>query len=77
MGVRMDEVVSIYVDRDALGRFHYIGEFYADDVDDIKGKTIFDNVVADPDSTAYIIKAGKLCVLAGNNKWYYSDGEEV
>jgi hypothetical protein len=77
MAVRMDTVASTYKGRDEQGLQHFVAEIYADEISDIKGKTVFGSVVADPNSTAYVVKAGKLYVMGGDSKWYDTDGTEV
>lgn len=77
MSVRVDTTQSVYKERDAQGRQHMIAEIYADETSDIKNKTMFGSVVADPNSTAYVVKTGKLYVMGGDSKWYDTDGNEV
>ena len=77
MSVRMDSHGSVYKYRDSAGLQHFVGEFYADTTADIAGKTQFGDVTADPNSTAYVVKAGKLYVMASDNKWYDTNGNEV
>lgn len=77
MSVRVDTTQSVYKERDAQGRQHMIAEIYADETSDIKSKTVFGSIVADPNSTAYVVKTGKLYVMGGDNKWYDTTGNEV
>lgn len=77
MSVRVDTPNSVYIDRDPQGRQHLVAEIYADQTSDIKNKTVFGSVVADPNSTAYVVQTGKLYVMGGDNKWYDTDGNEV
>lgn len=70
MSVRMDTRSSVYKYRDTQGLQHFIGEFYADDESDIKGKTQFGTIVADPDSTAFVSHSGKMYILDGLGVWY-------
>jgi hypothetical protein len=70
MSVRMDTLGSVYKYRDATGLQHFVGEFYADDESDIKGKTQFGSIVADPDSTAFVAHSGKLYIMDGSGVWY-------
>lgn len=70
MAVRMDTDASKFKGRDDQGLEHFVGEFYADDESDIKGKTQFGRVVADPDSTAYVAHSGKMYVMDGSGVWY-------
>jgi hypothetical protein len=77
-GARVDNLGSVYKYRDAAGLSHYNAEIYADETSDIAGKTTFEgDKVADPNSTAYVIRTGKLYVMSGDNKWYDTDGNEV
>lgn len=77
MSVRMDTLGSVYKYRDSADLQHFVGEFYADETSDISGKTQLAGVIAEPNSTAYVVQAGKLYVLGGDNKWYDTDGNEV
>lgn len=77
MAVRMDTIASIYKYRDDQGLQHFIAELYADETSDISGVTTFGTIVAEPTSTAYVIKAGKLYVMASDKKWYDESGNEV
>ena len=79
MSARLDPLGSVYKYRDAQGREHFNAEIYADETSDISGQTVFEGTkVADPNSTAYVIKTGKLYVMGSDNKWYDSaDGSEV
>lgn len=77
MSVRVDTTQSVYKERDAQGRQHMIAEIYADETSDIKNKTVFGSVVADPNSTAYVIKTGKLYVMGGDSVWYDKNGEAI
>ena len=77
MSVRMDTLGSVYKCRDATGLQHFVAELYADTTADIAGITQFGGIVVDPDSTAYVVKAGKLYVMASDNKWYDTNGNEV
>ena len=77
MSVRMDTLASVYKYRDSQGLQHFVGEFYADETSDISGETTFGTIVADPNSTAYVVQSGKLYVLGGNSVWYDTDGNEV
>lgn len=70
MAVRMDTLASTYKYRDDQGLQHFVGEFYADDESDIKGKTQFGNIVADPDSTVFVSHSGKLYIMDGSGVWY-------
>lgn len=70
MAVRMDTLASTFKGRDDQGLEHFVGEFYADDESDIKGKTQFGSVVADPDSTVFVSHSGKLYVMDGLGVWY-------
>lgn len=76
MSVRMDTLGSVYKYRDTQGLQHFIGEFYADETSDIKDKTQFGNIVAEPDSTAFVAHSGKLYILDGSGVWY-SKGEVI
>jgi len=77
MSVRMDTLGSVYKYRDTQGLQHFIGEFYADETSDISGETTFGAIVADPNSTAYVVTSGKLYVMGGDGKWYDTNGNEV
>lgn len=77
MSVRMDTLGSVYKYRDTQGLQHFIGEFYADETGDISGQTTFGTIVADPNSTAYVVTSGKLYVMGGDGKWYDTNGNEV
>ena len=82
MATRVDTLGSEYKYRDAEGKQHMIAEIYADTSSDISGKTEFNAgngmIVADPNSTAYVVKSGKIYVMGGDSKWYDSaDGSEV
>jgi hypothetical protein len=77
MAVRMDATASVSKGRDINGIEHFVGEFYADETADIKNKVQLGSVIAEPDSTAYVVKAGKLYVMASDSKWYDTDGTEV
>ena len=77
MSVRVDTTQSVYKARDALGRQCMIAEIYADETSDIKSKTVFGSIVAEPNSTAYVVKTGKLYVMGGDGKWYDTTGNEV
>ena len=77
MGARVDMLGSVYKYRDAQGYQHFVAEIYADETSDIAGVTKFGLIIADPDSTAYVVQTGKLYVMGGDNKWYDTDGNEV
>lgn len=77
MSARVDTTNSVYINRDSQERQHFVAEIYADETSDIKNKTVFGSVVADPNSTAYIVKTGKLYVMGGDGKWYDTAGNEV
>lgn len=70
MSVRMDTLGSVYKYRDATGLQHFVAELYADDESDIKDKTQFGNIVAEPDSTAFVAHSGKLYIMDGSGVWY-------
>lgn len=77
MSVRVDTTQSVYKERDAQGRQHMIAEIYADETGDIKSKTVFGDVVAEPNSTAYVVQSGKLYVMGGDSVWYDTNGEAI
>lgn len=77
MSVRVDTTQSVYKERDALGRQCMIAEIYADETSDIKNKTVFGSIVAEPNSTAYVVQTGKMYVMGGDSKWYDTTGNEV
>jgi hypothetical protein len=66
----MDTQGSVYKGRDSKGLEHFVTELYADDESDIKNKTQFGNIVAEPDSTAFVAHSGKLYILDGSGVWY-------
>lgn len=70
MSVRMDTQGSVYKGRDATGLEHFVTELYVDDESDIKNKTQFGNIVAEPDSTAFVAHSGKLYIMDGSGVWY-------
>ncbi len=77
MSVRIDTLGSVYKYRDAAGLQHFVAELFADTSADIAGITQFGDIIADPNSTAYIVQTGKLYVMGGDSKWYDTDGNEV
>ena len=81
MAARVDTLGSEYKYRDAQGAQHMNAEIYADTTADIKGKTRFavenGEIVADPNSTAYVVQTGKLYVMGGDSKWHDTNGNEV
>lgn len=76
MSVRMDTQGSVYKYRDNEGLQHFVAELYVDDESDIKNKTQFGSIVADPDSTAFVAHSGKLYIMDGSGVWY-SKGEVI
>jgi hypothetical protein len=70
MAVRMDTDASKHKGWDDQGLQHFVAELYADDESDIKDKTQFGNIVADPDSTAFVSHSGKLYIMDGSGVWY-------
>jgi hypothetical protein len=66
----MDTQESVYKYRDSEGLQHFVAELYVDDESDIKGKTQFGSIVADPDSTAFVAHSGKLYIMDGSGVWY-------
>lgn len=78
MGARVNYEKSKYKGRDGDGYSHYIAEIWADTAADIAGITRFGGTIAETDCVAFIEKAGKLCVLSSDGKWYDTkDGSEV
>lgn len=78
MGARINFEKSINKGRDKQGLQHFVAEIWADTAADIAGITRFGGTIAETDSVAFIERAGKLCTLSSDGKWYdVKDGSEV